>query len=306
MFTFLKFTVGVAEYRRVAEGTTCEACRTHFWTVGRLAAHLRASQGCVATLQAQGKWASSILPGFGSRKRRKTDSVEYTLAVPTRLGVIPPSPDGPVWSREQKSAYEELCDLLLSATSDHTVTDLTADITAVLRSSPLYPDEISSICDLITKEIQELHADDPRDPWEPEVVRKMHCALAKVVPSMSEGSDQHAATTSHLHSLTAFQSLLDTFDWQSKISGLQVEDGTQTTLSFSLLPRWEAEWRQQCRQVGTSAVIDDVGILLPEDLRRAWNSLLEGRTVVIHAPPDFWKHPLAQPFICLRAVTCTP
>ena len=226
--------------------------------------------------------------------------------MPSRRGVIPPSPVDPVWSREKKSAYEELCDLLIFATNDHTVAVLTADVTTVLQRSPLFPDEISSICDLVTKEIQELHADDPSDPWDADVVQTLLCALARAGSSMSEDSEQLVADVGYQNSLTAFQSLLDSFDWQSRIQGLRTEDGTQTALVFSLLPRWEAEWRQQCSQVGTSAVIDDVGILLPESLRRAWHSLLEGRTVAIHAPPDFWVHPLAQPFVCLRAVTCTP
>ena len=34
-------------------------------------------------------------------------------------------------------------------------------------------------------------------------------------------------------------------------------DGTRTTMTFQLLPRWEAEWRQQCSQVGVSAVMED-------------------------------------------------
>ena len=72
-------------------------------------------------------------------------------------------------------------------------------------------------------------------------------------------------------------------------------------MTFQLLPRWEAEWRQQCRQVGVSAVIEDFGtllLLLPEPLRQAWKSLLGGSTVKLLAPPEFWSHPIAAPFSC--------
>ena len=102
------------------------------------------------------------------------------------------------------------------------------------------------------------------------------------------------------HSLRDFQSSLQDFDWMLTVSSLCHSDGTHATLTFELLSSWEAEWRQQTSQVGISAVIDDYGILLPEKLRRAWESLLAGCTVKLRAPPDFWSHPVAAPFFCAR------
>ena len=84
---FFKTHGRIAAYRHVAVGTTCSACETCFWTAGRLAAHLRASPGCVAALESQGSQTEQIAPGFGSRKKRHTDSTNFTLSLPEPLTV---------------------------------------------------------------------------------------------------------------------------------------------------------------------------------------------------------------------------
>ena len=302
---FFKVHGRVAEYRHVAQGTTCEACSTCFWTPGRLAAHLRASPGCVVFLQQAGKRADQIAPGFGSKRRRHSESQDYTLSLPLRQGAIPGPVQDPIWGQECRAAYTEVCDSIFSVTDASSFYGVHQILTRALSQRPLYPDEISTICDFVAGEINQLQADDPHDPWEPAEAQKLLSALEQVGHDLLIKQDLSATNVGHRYSLLEFQSLLDSFDWHSQIGRLPI-DGTHTALTFPLLPRWEAEWRQQCSRVGISAVIEDIGVLLPDFLRQAWQALLQGRTVAIHAPPDFWHHPLARPFICLRAVTCKP
>ena len=89
---FFKTHGRVAAYRQVASGTVCEACNTSFWSAGRLAAHLRASPGCVAELVKRGQADHTSGSGlWQARKRRQADSVDFTLSLPERARMHPAS-----------------------------------------------------------------------------------------------------------------------------------------------------------------------------------------------------------------------
>ena len=46
-------------------------CHTEFWSAGRLAAHLRSSDRCLAQLRKEGRDSETVQPGFGRRARRQ-------------------------------------------------------------------------------------------------------------------------------------------------------------------------------------------------------------------------------------------
>ena len=284
-------------YRKVAFGSTCLACETSFWTQGRLAAHLRASPGCVRALQEQGQYTTQIAPGFGSKKRRQSESADFTLSVPVRKGTVPPVPATSCWTSEQATSYRELCDLLHSPPAGACLSEMSEDIRCIMCRNPLYPDEVVSVLDLAHTEVSELHADDPQDPWDAATAALILAALLEVRSMIHFEPGTEVTTDGCHHSLKDFQSLLRDFDWSSALSRRHPGDGTHTSLTFKLLRCWEAEWRQQCSQSSVSAVIEDFSSLLPEPLRQAWKLLLEGRTVKLLAPPEFWQHPIAAPFL---------
>ena len=299
---FFKTHGRVAAYRQVAKGTVCEACNTSFWSVGRLAAHLRSSPGCVAELVNQGKQALQLAPGFGSKKRRQADSADFTLSLPDRRGCIPPPPTEQQWSGEQKSAYKTLCEGLLSVTRDTLPTELTA-VVGVLFSSPLYPNEIVSILDRTSEEVRLLHEDDPCDPWEPDTVHNLLCALNRARSRCCTENVSDEAPSGACHSLKDFQRLMHNFDWPKSVAS---DHGTLPSFAVTVPPRWEAEWRQHCSKLGISAVAADYGVLLPDQLRQAWTKIVEHCIVHVHAPPEFWSHPLAAPFECARPPPACP
>ena len=292
---FFKVHGRVAAYRLVTTGTKCEACQTEFWSEGRLAAHMLSSPGCVSHLRQLGSYVETICPGFGSKKRRKAESTAYTLSVPQRHGQIPPVPAEADWSPESCFVYRELCDVLHGLDPTVGASELCDLIRDALRLRPLFPDEVLMILDRVAAEVRELTEDGLDDPWNVPTAQ----LILESVESVKSGLwtitvDCH----SHLlyHSLREFQSILADFDWAGHLNHLHPADGTPSTFVYYALPDWEAEWRQSISKLEVSAVVDDVGLFLPSVLRRAWQSLLSGSTVVIHAPSDLWCSTLAAPF----------
>ena len=302
---FFKVHGRVAEYRLVACGTRCDACNTNFWTEGRLAAHLRASPGCVSSLRQRGNQAEQVRPGFGSKKRRQDDSVAFTLSLPSRQGSIPSAPECPDWGKEQRCVYQELCARLFEVEADVTTAALLPSILCILRQKPLYPEEVLSILETIIEEVREITSDGLEDPWTSDTAQ----VLLQVLDSARSGLWAEPRDQIHprlAHSLRDFRSFLDDFDWETSLQSLRSDNGTPSVLEFHVLQGWEADWQQNYSQAEVSAVVEDFGTILPEVLRRAWQSLLTGCTVAIHAPLDFWASQLAAPFRWARAPFCKP
>ena len=285
----------IADYRHVTSGTNCAACDTDFWTEGRLAAHLRSSPGCVAFLRRNGKSVQQIRPGFGSKKRRQGESLSYTLSLPLRHGHVPLAPETPVWSEEQTSVYNALCDLLFELKGIEGREVLQPALTDVLWQCPLYPDEVAAILDTLLVEVQEVAADGTSDPWPALLVRAILASLEDLRSGLwTVASDQ--ADHRLYHSFREFHLLLTGFDWATSLQTLAQGDVTPSVLEYSVPPDWKAEWQRNCSRAEVSAVARDLGTILPEVLRKAWTSLLSGSTVVISAPQDFWNSALAAPF----------
>ena len=292
---FFKVHGRVADYRHVTIGTKCEACDTDFWTEGRLAAHLRSSPGCVSFLRRHGKSVQQIRPGFGSKKRRQSESLSYTLSLPLRHGHIPLAPDTPVWSEEQTSVYRSLCDLLFDLTGTESREVLQSALTAALQQCPLYPDEVAAILDTLIAEVQEVAADGIDDPWPVLLVRLILASLDDLRSGLWTGAADHAEQRMY-HSFREFHLLLTGFDWASSLQPLAKGDVTPSALEYTVPHDWKAEWQRNSNRIEVSAVARDLGTFLPEVLRKAWTSLLSGCTVVLVAPPDFWSSALAAPF----------
>ena len=236
-------------------------------------------------LQRQGKSTDAVRPGFGSRLRRQTETAAFTLAVPLRQGQIPPAPTELDDSQESKQVFRDLCALLLSF-GEGDLDGLEDGIVQVLSQSPLFPDEILSILNKTSAEISELHADGLQDPWSTATV---DCVLQALESARSRlwASTVDPIPSRLYHSLSEFRSLLLDFDWTSRVQSLRQADGTPSVFCFHILPNWEAEWRQNCKKLEVSAVAKDVGLILPEALRRAWQCLLKGGTVQLYAPLSF-------------------
>ena len=289
----------MAEYRLVTEGTKCSACSTEFWSEGRLAAHLRSSPGCVSCLRRQGCTIAQIRPGFGSKKRRQAESTAYTLSVPQRCGQIPTTPEEADWGPELRYVYNDLCTLLFEADCAIAAQALEMQIRSTLRQRPLYPEEIMLLIDTVQTEIQELSADGSGDPWPMTTVPLLLDALASVKSGLWTAEDESSHSPPY-HSLREFKSILRGFDWATRLRSLQPRDGTPSTLVSRVLPDWEADWRQSLHKLEVSAVANDVGLFLPPALRSTWQSLLQGCTVTIHAPKEFWQSMLAAPFLSCK------
>ena len=224
----------VAEYRYYATGTWCSACNTEYWSNGRLNAHLRASSRCTASLQRQGVRKDAVLPGFGSRQRRKADSEQFTLA-PPKKGPQPSDPEqlDPVWSQVQRTFYRELCDILQEIGPEMTVDHIQQNIATVLSRHPVYPDETLQVFDYVMDEIRLLHAADPNDPWTPTQFSLLCTALERSGQEQWTTHKPSNAESRTAMSLVQFRRSMLKYEWASGLQELRAQNGTPATFHIS-------------------------------------------------------------------------
>eukprot|EP00439_Symbiodinium_sp_Y106_P079440 s29_g18.t1 len=90
------------------------------------------------------------------------------------------------------------------------------------------------------------------------------------------------------------------FDWLSACRQKGGDNGTQEAPLYRLSDSWETAWRQKCGGAVSAVVVCDPLLLLPEELRKLWQAFQDGRWPRLTAPPSFWGHSLAEPFMPFR------
>ena len=280
-----------AEYRNHAIGTVCGACAKQFWTQGRLAAHLRASVACVQALQQHCKPTSKIAPGFGSRRRRQVETIEYTPALPVQT-------DGPVlqatqstWTTWQDECYLALCDFLFSMSDEEPVQE---KLFAIFAQQPLYQQEIQEIVDFTVSEARSLQNDPKVKPWQDSEFDNM-LSILEMIRKAAEVKEKVSAETAVEDSYVDFCSKPN-LSWSTLLPKNRDEHGTPVVASFHLSSSWEAEWKLGREAATVSAVLHNFDLFVPEVLRKAWSHVLNGERIELAAPPSFWRHPVAAPF----------
>ena len=94
------------------------------------------------------------------------------------------------------------------------------------------------------------------------------------------------------------------FDWAALRTTVAQMHGTRPTSAWTLSDDWEAEWSRNSAEIGPSAVHSRLWAWIPEVLRDAWDSILEGSEVQLSGPPSFWTSPLAA-LLMASAPVCT-
>ncbi|CAE7667715.1 IFT122, partial [Symbiodinium microadriaticum] len=290
-----------AEYRNHAIGTVCGACAKQFWTQGRLAAHLRASVACVQALQQHCKPTSKIAPGFGSRRRRQVETIEYTPALPVQT-------DGPVlqatqstWTTWQDECYLALCDFLFSMSDEEPVQE---KLFAIFAQQPLYQQEIQEIVDFTVSEARSLQNDPKVKPWQDSEFDNM-LSILEMIRKAAEVKEKVSAETAVEDSYVDFCSKPN-LSWSTLLPKNRDEHGTPVVASFHLSSSWEAEWKLGREAATVSAVLHNFDLFVPEVLRKAWSHVLNGERIELAAPPSFWNiEKIKQKFVCSLLVVTT-
>ena len=132
-----------AGFRSCVVGSCCKACGREFWTVNKLAVHLRDHPLCVAKLQAHGLVSETPTAGVGSRVWRQREVEQYTPACRTEQRIAEPGATG--WPQEQKDAHRALCDVILNPAERREQIRQGAFLTQILGKFPLYQSEMHAM-----------------------------------------------------------------------------------------------------------------------------------------------------------------
>ena len=290
-----------AKDRHVVTGTLCQACGVQYWTTGRLARHLRDIPSCVATLRGHGLTVAVRLPGTGSTSRRKAEQADFHPAAPTRQQQPKEELGSSDWDPTQRAAHAGLCDALLVPDLEPDERHLVGLLRATFGAYPLYVDEAKDVVEFVVAEIGEVSEQLTDEFWTPEVQRAVQRALQTFlledwpVPGDAEGPriepDTYETLVAASHG----------FDWAALRTTVAQMHGTRPTSAWTLSDDWEAEWSRNSAEIGPSAVHSRLRAWIPEVLRDAWDSILEGSEVQLSGPPSFWTSPLAGPFDGFRS-----
>ena len=104
--------------------------------------HLRASSKCVRRLQRSERPGTSVLPGYGSKKRRQQEAENFTPALPTPATMSVAVPETRPWNQWQQQLHCELCDVILDQPIDE---GLFGSLWRKVCKFPMYTDEIQQL-----------------------------------------------------------------------------------------------------------------------------------------------------------------
>ncbi|CAE7701091.1 unnamed protein product [Symbiodinium sp. CCMP2592] len=289
-----------AKYRSVVSGTICHSCGVQYWTVGRLARHLRDTPACVATLQANGATVDTLVPGIGSRLRRKADQEEYHPAPPTKVAEQVQRQGSEEWDAVQKAAHFALSQALQTEDLPTDAGEALCLIQKVLKEFPLYSDEAQAIVFELSNEISLVEDELLQESWTPAVSSAVRKAVDTFLSTEWEiGRDVEGPRVPPVTFETAMGETKG-FDWVTILSQLDEKYGTRHASAFTLPPDWEAEWSRRSAEVSSSAVLERLWCWIPKVLQEAWAHFLNGGRVQLSGPADFWASPLAEPFRSFR------
>ncbi|CAE7022108.1 unnamed protein product [Symbiodinium sp. CCMP2456] len=298
---FFKVHGRCAKYRAVVAGTYCGACGKEFWARNKLAIHLRDNQQCARVLHQGGYRVACTAPGLGSRAWRQQAEEDFTLAVSQQVRDPLPAEEHQVWDTTMERAYAELCDSLQTEGLSTMVIDIVTQIQAVFKQFPLYMYEMAEIAAQTATEARELRSVGVADYWNDDVFQSLCTALEhfethpwKDSP-LSDGEPEVTTLRTFLHEV-------EKVDWTALCPYLK--DVTPDA-SLSLSDDWEVALLSDSRLAEAATVDSSYWLLLPEQLRKAWDAALEGRAVQLSAPSSFWDHPLSLPFGMLKRAVAT-
>ncbi|CAE7257034.1 unnamed protein product [Symbiodinium sp. CCMP2592] len=288
---FFKAHGRCAEYRSYVEGTLCRACNKEFWTSGRLEDHLRAAKKCLRVLQKRFQPRQTVLPGYGSRRRKQNEIEKFTPAAPTQLDEPLPSESIDAWSWWQKRAHELLCDTLLD---DFSEVDLEQQVRAVIAKHPLYPEEIQQMLEFLTSEVSEIHAVKELEQWSDSEFSSILQALRNSVEPTALHLPQEPAK--YTLSNRDFECLADSYKWSEAISSFAQSHVTQLGSLHQLDDSWRAVWCRTSSESTSTAVALNPLSSLPVTLQQLWKEFVGGASPTLRAPASFWEHPVSRPF----------
>ena len=285
-----------ARYRDVVSGTVCRACGKQFWGTNRLSRHLRDSPECVSTLRANGATTTEVAPGVGSRVWRKNAIEQFHPAAPEKLApALTPSHTDAVDAIAQE-AHMALCEALLTTALPQNVDEVVAIIKMVLDNHPLYDGEVRAVLELVSEEIQEVHAELLADYWSAEQLAAASEAVRGLLPVdwLVDGIDlRDVAPTPSFNDI---DEVVEKVDWDHIWCSTRPKHVTPSSEILELPESWEAELLGGFHSLDVSAVRGHLWGLVPAILQTAWLSILKGHAPALRANPSFWASPLAVPF----------
>ncbi|CAE7779518.1 unnamed protein product [Symbiodinium sp. CCMP2592] len=291
-----------AKYRAVVEGSICKSCGVQFWTEGRLARHLRDTPQCVATLRACGYTAKVIVPGTGSRARRKAELDGYHPAPPTQLCEPAEAGASSDWDQTQKEAHAKLCDVLLVENPAADQAEALEIIRGNIALFPLYFDEAREVVGKILEEIDSVANDLLDDYWTPSALRDIRQAAETFLADDWPIGDECEGPRKPPATFEALNGEVEKLKWTDVVRRIRSLHGTRRTSAWTLPSDWEAEWWKCSAVVSSSAVKERLWCWVPVALQQAWDHFLNGGEVTLLCPDSFWNSPLAEPFLSFRSL----
>ena len=288
-----------ATYRSVAHGTLCEACGRQFWSRTRLACHLRASPHCVAVLRTRTPQDQAPAPGLGSRGWRQAKAEDFTFALPEQQQAPLDVETEKRWDTEVKQAYDALCDRLTEYGLPQEAPDLLSLILDTLQGYPLYYQDVKDILDVIEAEILQLLAAGLGAYWKGPIQQALLTAIRGVTEEAWTAKTTAAAPPAKQETLKAFAARVDGLEWSGLLRRSRTNE-TRKVASITLGKSWEVALDCTSETTGLATVRSGFWNLVPAELQKGWDLLLEGAELRIVAPESFWKHRLARPFLLCR------
>ncbi|CAE7754403.1 Pol, partial [Symbiodinium sp. CCMP2456] len=298
---FFKVHARRASHRLNVEGTVCRACGRQYWSANRLMIHLRDSATCVATLRGLGHHNEEPCPGMGSKRWKQRDVDQYTPALPKQVQEGVSATGGEVWDRTQKEAHRALSDALLVSDLPSQTATVQDSIGKILGSFPLYEQEEQDIAGAVYQEAREIVAADLNDYWSRPQLEAMQTALQAFMSGTCPSTPGAQTIVQDQFSYDDFLEKEDAIDWGRLRASLQSPHETKTETVVILVGPLEAVWSPGRDFLRNTAVKAFPEALLPQSIRRAWDTITTGGSVQVLAPPAFWGSYLAKPFSPLAA-----
>ena len=252
-----------AEYRQYIISTACGACGKEFWTLGRVEDHLRASTKCVRKLQRSQCPGTSLLPGYGSKKRRQQEAENFTPALPTLATESVEVHEVRPWNKWQQQLHCELCDVILDQPIDE---GFFGALWRKVCKFPMYTEEIQQVISFLLEEVRLIAADDGLQQWTAQQFDQLTAALVKIPDREPESVGETQRESATLHSRAAFSKGVAELNWTEAVQQFQTDHETRASALFTLSDDWEAAWSQTRGAEVSAAVIEEPLSLLPKVL----------------------------------------
>ena len=204
------------------------------------------------------------------------------------------------WDKEVKQAYDALCDRLTEYGLPQGAPDLLRLILDTLQDYPLYYQDAKDVLDVIEAEILQLLEEDLGEYWQGPIQQALLTAVRGVTEETWAAKATAAAPPAKQETLKAFAARVDGLEWGSLLRRSRANE-TRKVVSITLGKSWEVALDCTSETTGLATVRSGFWNLVPAELQKGWELLLEGAELRIVAPESFWQHRLARPFQLCRA-----